>query len=140
MKKIKSYKYKIDKNDFVNAGKVSSAIKRNLKKIGFSNRIVRRIAVISYEGEMNIIIHSEGGEIELGIFENKIELEIKDNGPGIDDVNLAMTEGYSTASSEVRELGFGAGMGLPNINNCSDEFNITSSKDGTKIGSTIYLE
>ncbi len=140
MKKIKCYNYKIDKNDFVNAGKVSSEIKKNLKKIGFTNRIIRRIAVISYEGEMNIIIHSEGGEIDFEIYEDKIILKINDKGPGIDDVNLAMTEGYSTAPSEIRELGFGAGMGLPNINNCSDNFNITSSKNGTKIESTICLE
>ncbi|MDW7667781.1 MAG: ATP-binding protein [Bacillota bacterium] len=140
MKKIKSYNYKINKNDFVNAGKVSSEIKKNLKKIGFTNRIIRKIAVISYEGEMNIIIHSEGGDIDLEIYEEKIVLKINDIGPGIDDVNLAMTEGYSTAPSEIRELGFGAGMGLPNINNCSDNFNITSSENGTKIESTIYLE
>ncbi len=140
MKKIKSYNYKINKNDFVNAGKVSSEIKKNLKKIGFTNRIIRKIAVISYEGEMNIIIHSEGGDIDLEIYEEKIVLKINDTGPGIDDVNLAMTEGYSTAPSEIRELGFGAGMGLPNINNCSDNFNITSSENGTKIESTIYLE
>lgn len=140
MKKIKSYKYKIAKNDFVNAGKVSSEIKKTLKKIGFTNRIIRKISVISYEGEMNIIIHSEGGNIDLEIYEDKIILKISDKGPGIDDVNLAMTEGYSTAPSEIRELGFGAGMGLPNINNCSDDFNITSSKDGTKVESTIYIE
>jgi len=140
MKKIKSYNYKIDKNDFINAGKVSSEIKKNLKKIGFTNRIIRKIAVISYEGEMNIIIHSEGGEIDFEIYEDKIILKITDKGPGIDDVNLAMTEGYSTAPSEIRELGFGAGMGLPNINNCSDNFNISSSKNGTRIESTIYLE
>ncbi len=140
MKKIKSYNYQIDKNDFVNAGKVSSEIKKNLKKIGFTNRIIRKIAVISYEGEMNIIIHSECGEIDFEIYEDKIILKINDKGPGIDDVNLAMTEGYSTAPSEIRELGFGAGMGLPNINNCSDDFNITSSKNGTRIESTIYLE
>jgi len=140
MKKIKSYKYKIEKNDFVNAGKVSSEIKKNLKKIGFTNRIIRKIAVISYEGEMNIIIHSEGGEIDLEIYEDKIVLKINDIGPGIDDVNLAMTEGYSTAPSEIRELGFGAGMGLPNINNCSDNFDITSNNNGTKIESTIYID
>ncbi|HCX03302.1 MAG: anti-sigma regulatory factor [Tissierellales bacterium] len=140
MKKIKSYSYRINKNDFVNAGKVSSEIKKNLKKIGFTNKIIRKLAVISYEGEMNIIIHSEGGGIELEIYEDKITLNIRDIGPGIDDVELAMTEGYSTAPSEVRELGFGAGMGLPNINNCSDDFKITSSENGTKIESTIYLE
>jgi len=140
MKKIKSYNYKIEKNDFVNAGKVCSGIKKNLKKIGFNNRIIRKISVISYEGEMNIIIHSEGGEIDLEIYENKIVIRINDIGPGIDDVNLAMTEGFSTAPSEIRELGFGAGMGLPNISNCSDEFNITSNEDGTKVESTIFID
>jgi len=140
MKKIKNYVYKIQKNDFTNAGKVSSEIKRTLKKIGFSNLIIRKTAVISYESEMNIIIHSEGGLIELGIYEDKITLFIKDYGPGIEDVDLAMTEGYSTASSKVRELGFGAGMGLPNIKNCSGKFSIKSDKEGTIIESTIFLE
>src|SRR6056297_1577827 len=140
MKKIKNYVYKIQKNDFTNAGKVSSEIKRTLKKIGFNNIVIRKIAVISYESEMNIIIHSEGGLIELGIYEDKITLFIKDNGPGIEDIELAMTEGYSTASSKVRELGFGAGMGLPNIKNCSDKFEITSDTNGTIVRSTIFLE
>jgi anti-sigma regulatory factor (Ser/Thr protein kinase) len=140
MKKIKNYVYKIQKNDFTNAGKVSSEIKRTLKKIGFNNLIIRKTAVISYESEMNIIIHSEGGLIELGIYEDKITLFIKDYGPGIEDVELAMTEGYSTASSKVRELGFGAGMGLPNIKNCSDKFSIKSNNEGTIIESTIFLE
>jgi anti-sigma regulatory factor (Ser/Thr protein kinase) len=132
--------YTIQKNDFTNAGKVSSNIKRNLKEIGFSNIIIRKIAVISYESEMNIIIHSEGGTIDLGIYEDKITLDIKDNGPGIKDIDLAMTEGYSTASSRVRELGFGAGMGLPNIKNCSDKFEIYSKDNGTVIKSTIFLD
>ncbi len=140
MKKIKNYVYKIQKNDFTNAGKVSSEIKRTLKKIGFNNIVIRKIAVISYESEMNIVIHSEGGLIELGIYEDKITLFIKDNGPGIEDIELAMTEGYSTASSKVRELGFGAGMGLPNIKNCSDKFEITSDTNGTIVRSTIFLE
>jgi anti-sigma regulatory factor (Ser/Thr protein kinase) len=140
MRKIKNYVYTIQKNDFTNAGKVSSNIKRNLKEIGFSNIIIRKIAVISYESEMNIIIHSEGGTIDLGIYEDKITLDIKDNGPGIKDIDLAMTEGYSTASSRVRELGFGAGMGLPNIKNCSDKFEIYSKDNGTVIKSTIFLD
>ncbi len=140
MKKIKNYVNKIQKNDFTNAGKVSSEIKKTLKKIGFNKLIIRETAVISYESEMNIIIHSDGGLIELGIYEDKITLFIKDFGPGIEDIELAMTEGYSTATSKVRELGFGAGMGLPNIKKCSDKFIIKSNNKGTIIESTIFLE
>jgi len=114
---LKRYTYDVMANDFMAAGKSSSAIKSNLKSLGIDSDILRRIAIISYEAELNIVIHSFGGKLHCDIYENKIVIISEDAGPGIEDVDLAMKEGYSTASDSVRELGFGAGMGLPNIKN-----------------------
>jgi len=136
---IKRYSYTIKKNDFVAAGKSSSDIKRNLKAIGIDPKIVRKIAIISYEAEMNIVIHSLGGKLHCDIYEEKIIIISEDDGPGIPDIEKAMTEGFSTASDNVRELGFGAGMGLPNIKGYSDSFEITSNDKGTIIMVTILI-
>lgn len=136
---LKRYSYNVNANDFMAAGKGSSAIKSNLKSLGIDAGVIRKIAIISYEAEINIVIHSYGGSIHCDIYENKIVITSEDTGPGIKDVNMAMTEGYSTATDSVRELGFGAGMGLPNIKKYSDQLEIKTGNMGTTIIVTIYL-
>ncbi|MFI3283463.1 MAG: anti-sigma regulatory factor [Erysipelotrichaceae bacterium] len=123
--------YLIEKDDYNNAGKISSQLKQTFKQLGFEAPLIRRMAVASYEAEINMIIHSLGGEISVLINEEKVILSFNDKGPGIVDIEKALTAGYSTASSKAREFGFGAGMGLPNIKRVSDEFSITSSPEGT---------
>lgn len=136
---LKRYTYKIMANDFSLAGKGSSDVKKNLKLLGIDPKVLRKIAIVSYEAEINMVIHSYGGELHCDIYEDKIVIISDDIGPGIADVELAMTEGFSTASSTVRELGFGAGMGLPNMKRWSDEFVINTQKNGTKIFMTILI-
>lgn len=136
---IKRLAYNICANDFKAAGKSSSSIKSNLKAIGIDARTLRRIAIISYEAEINIVIHSYGGSLYCDLYDEKIVIISEDKGPGIQDIEKAMTEGYSTATETVRELGFGAGMGLPNMKRYSDEFDIKSSDNGTIIRSTIFI-
>ncbi|SDY85918.1 ATP-binding protein [Tindallia californiensis] len=119
-------KYSIERRDFQSAGQVSSSIKKIMKQVGVNPEVIRRVSVASYETEMNIIIHSNGGTMEFVIESDYIMLVALDKGPGIDNLELAMTEGYSTATKDVRELGFGAGMGLPNIKRCADQFEIES--------------
>lgn len=131
-----SYKmvFDVEQGDFDKAGEASRKIKRTLQKMGIDSKIIRHIAIAGYEGEMNIAIHSHGGQIILEIDEDIILLRLEDVGPGIPDVGLAMKEGFSTASDAVREMGFGAGMGLPNMEKNADEFDITSTPGaGTKI-------
>lgn len=119
-------KYSIERRDFQSAGQVSSSIKKIMKQVGVNPEVIRRVSVASYETEMNIIIHSNGGTMEFSIGSDYIKIIALDRGPGIDDIDLAMKEGYSTATKDVRELGFGAGMGLPNIKRCADDFDIQS--------------
>jgi len=131
--------YPIKGMDFVSAGEASSNIKHTLQLIGFSPAIIRRAAIAAYEAEMNIVIHGSGGVLKTVITPEKIELTAEDSGPGIPDIDLAMQEGYSTAPDHIREMGFGAGMGLPNIRNCSDEFVIDSQVGkGTIVKAVIY--
>lgn len=118
--------YHVEKDDFVRAGQASSNIKKVLRQLGIDSEIIRKIAIATYEAEMNIVIHSEGGIIEVEIDPEKIIVIAEDRGPGIENIELAMKAGYSTASEKIRELGFGAGMGLPNIKRCADEFKIES--------------
>ncbi len=113
-------------DDFVQAGEASSKIKRILKQIGIPPSIIRRVAIAVYEAEMNIVIHAYEGELTLSIDPEAIIIEARDRGPGISDLDLAMQEGYSTASEEVRRQGFGAGMGLPNIKRSCDDLQIAS--------------
>ena len=121
-------------NDFAAAGKASGNIKRVLKQLGVSGDILRRIAVASYEAEINLVIHTVGGSMTMEVTPQNVLICSKDAGPGIADVSLAMQEGYSTATENVRNLGFGAGMGLPNMKRCSDEFSIQSQVGvGTEI-------
>ena len=125
--------FKVDQNDFVAAGEVSAQIKRTLKKIGVEPAIIRRVSIASYEAEINMIIHSYGGNMYLSITDDCVTVICKDTGPGTKDIDLAMKEGYSTASEEVRNMGFGAGMGLPNIRKNTSEMDVDTSPSGTTI-------
>ena len=129
-------KYEVPGDDFTRAGEASGKFKKALKQVGFDANIIRRVTIAMYEAEINMVIHAHGGEIEANITPEKIELWFRDNGPGIPDIDLAMKEGYSTAPDNVRSLGFGAGMGLPNIKKYTDEMKID-----TVIGSgtTVYI-
>jgi anti-sigma regulatory factor (Ser/Thr protein kinase) len=126
--------YDVVRDDYTRAGKVSSDIKRTLSAVGISPAVLRRIAVASYESEINMIIHAWGGKITLDVMDDgTIQIVFKDPGPGIPDLEKALTPGWSTASEKARNMGFGAGMGLPNIKRVSDEFDIQSSAEGTTL-------
>ncbi|WP_257532649.1 ATP-binding protein [Irregularibacter muris] len=126
--------FPVDRGEFASAGKASSRIKKILQNIGLNNAFVRKVAIATYEAEMNLVIHSLGGQITISIGEGKVIIEVEDRGPGIENIELAMTEGYSTATEVIREMGFGAGMGLPNIKKCSDDLSIQSKVgEGTKM-------
>jgi serine/threonine-protein kinase RsbT len=112
--------------DFARAGEASCEVKNTLKQIGISQDVIRRVAIASYEAEMNVVMYARQGKIRCEIDTTQIKITIEDEGPGIADINLALREGFSTATSEMREMGFGAGMGLPNIKRNSDVFEITS--------------
>lgn len=128
-------------DDFVTAGEASGRIKRILKKLGVSSGVVRRISIASYEAEINLVIHSDGGQMELVVDENEITLHVTDIGPGIPDIEKAMQEGYSTASEDARMMGFGAGMGLSNMARNADTFDIESKVgEGTKIRMVFALQ
>jgi serine/threonine-protein kinase RsbT len=118
--------YQVLGRDFTNAGKVSTAIKDTLKRLGVNPTVVRRVAIVSYEAEMNVVMYATRGRVLLNVSRDDVTLKINDEGPGIPDVALAMQEGYTTATHEMREMGFGAGMGLPNIQRNADEFKIDS--------------
>ena len=126
--------YIVERDDYANAGKVSSKVKQYLSNLGVPSDVLRRIAVACYEAEINMIIHAWGGVINLFVSDSGIiQIVFKDVGPGITDMEKALTPGWSTASEEARSLGFGAGMGLVNIKRVSDEFDIVSSKEGTML-------
>ena len=118
--------YRVLGKDFSNAGKVSTSIKDTLKRLGVHPAVVRRVAIVSYEAEMNLVMYAVRGKMSLSVSRDAVTLHIDDEGPGIPDISLAMQEGYSTATAEMREMGFGAGMGLPNIRKNADEFDISS--------------
>ncbi|MBW1816782.1 MAG: ATP-binding protein [Deltaproteobacteria bacterium] len=133
--------YRIKTRDFNRAGEVSIKVQNVLKAIGFDPVLVRRVAICAYESEMNVVMHGGNGELSLTVDPARIILEVRDDGPGIDDIELAMQEGFTTASHEDREKGFGAGMGLPNIRNNSDTFEIYSEKEeGAHLISTFKVE
>ena len=132
--------YEILSGAYDRAGDASGDIKRRLKQLGVDNNTLRRVAVTSYEMEMNIIIHSQGGVMGLMVDQDWITLYSKDMGPGIPDVQLAMREGFSTAGQDARDMGFGAGMGLPNMKRNADTFEITSLMgEGTQISITFKV-
>ena len=107
--------YHVPGDDFTRAGEASGNVKRSLKQLGFPPDVIRRVSIALYEGEINMVIHAHGGEITVEITPDEILMSLEDQGPGIPDIELAMQEGWSTAKDEVRNLGFGAGMGLPNM-------------------------
>lgn len=133
--------FPIVRGDFDTAGEASSKIKNMLKKLGISPKIVREVAITAYEMELNLVIHSLGGELKLEVRPKSIELTAKDDGPGIEDIKLALKEGYSTASESVRNMGFGAGMGLPNVVRHCHNFHIESELNkGTLIKAGYSLD
>jgi CBS domain-containing protein len=132
--------YSILKNDFENAGYASTEIKKRLKKAQILPHIIRRAAIASYELEMNLVVHSDGGELIAEYTPQSVQITARDSGPGIPDLNNAMTPGWSTATEWIRSLGFGAGMGLPNVKSVSDGFSIESDMNGTTVISTIFLQ
>ena len=123
-----SKSFKITPRDFIRAGEVSIEIQGLLKTIGFDADVIRRVSVCAYEAEMNVVMHGGDGTLSLAVDPKMINMEVNDDGPGIEDIELAMKAGYSTAHPEHRELGFGAGMGLPNIKKNADSLEVNSDK------------
>ena len=133
------FRFEVDGDDFTSAGQASVQIKKNLRQLGISPEIIKRVSIAMYEGEINMVIHAGGGYAEVRVSEDCIEIILEDTGPGIADIDTAMQEGYSTASETVRSLGFGAGMGLPNMKRYTDEMNIYSTVGvGTKIVMRVF--
>lgn len=128
--------YVVPPDDFTRAGEASSAVKKALKQIGVAPDVVRRVAIAMYEGEINMVIHANGGDIDVEIAPERVDMVLADNGPGIEDIDQAMKEGFSTAPEEVRNLGFGAGMGLPNMKKYTDEMAVTSELG---VGTTVRM-
>ena len=135
-----TFRYMIDGDDFPRAGEASSSVKNKLKMLGLSTDVIRRVAIAMYEGEINMVIHADGGRITVTVSDTEITMVLSDTGPGIPDVEQAMQEGYSTAREEVRSLGFGAGMGLPNMKRYTDEMRIdTVVGQGTTITMKVNI-
>lgn len=133
-------KYTVSPDDFTRAGEASSNVKSKLKQIGVPPEVVRKAAIAMYEGEINMVIHANGGEITVIISPEMITIVLADQGPGIPDVEKAMQAGYSTAPDNIRNLGFGAGMGLPNMKKYSDEMTINTQLGvGTTVTMTIHI-
>ena len=130
------FHFDIDGGNFTSAGEASVRIKKLLREMGFSPDTIRRVSVAMYEGEINMVIHANGGNADVEVYEDRIEIILADRGPGIPDIELAMQEGYSTAPDNIRSLGFGAGMGLPNMKRYTDEMRIESVVGE---GTTIYM-
>ena len=134
------FRFDVEGNDFTSAGQASVQVKKNLRQIGVDAETIRRVSIAMYEGEINMVIHAGGGIAEVSVCEEFIEIVLDDNGPGIKDIDQAMQAGYSTAPDTVRSLGFGAGMGLPNMKKNSDEMVIESRVGvGTRITMRINL-
>jgi anti-sigma regulatory factor (Ser/Thr protein kinase) len=133
--------FEIQGGDFSRGGEVSCEVKNLLKELGLPATSVRRAAIACYEAEMNVIMYAEHGVLDLSVTPLQIRIVVEDSGPGIADIALAMNEGYSTATAEMRELGFGAGMGLSNIKKNTDEFEITAEiGKGTRLGMVVLAE
>ena len=128
--------YPVEGGDLIEAGEASSKMKLTLKTLGLPQDVIRRASICMYEGEINMVIHADGGQAEVEVDANQIVIRMTDTGPGIPDVEQAMQEGYSTAGQTARELGFGAGMGLPNMKKYSDEFDIQST---VGVGTTVKM-
>lgn len=130
------FHFEVDGEDFTSAGQASVQIKKNLRQLGMSPEVIRRVSIAMYEGEINMVIHAGGGHATVTIEEGYIEIRLEDKGPGIKDIEMAMMEGYSTAPDNVRSLGFGAGMGLPNMKRYTDYMTIESE---VGVGTTVTM-
>ena len=141
MSEVMKLSYTVNGSDFTRAGETSSKVKKTLTQLGFSPDVVRRVAIAMYEGEINMVIHADGGTIDVEISPQEIVIVMQDTGPGIEDIEKAMQEGYSTADENVRDLGFGAGMGIPNMKKYSDYMDIdTKVGVGTKLTLIIKVK
>ncbi|OHD46870.1 MAG: anti-sigma regulatory factor [Spirochaetes bacterium GWF1_31_7] len=135
------FEYKVEGGDFTRAGYASSQVKRSLKQLNVDPKVIKRVVVALYEGEVNIVAHAYSGIVQVYIDTEKIRMILTDKGPGISNIEQAMQMGYSTATPEVREMGFGAGMGLPNIKKNSDEFKLESEVgEGTRLEISVYIK
>ena len=130
-------KYEVDGGDLIQAGEASSKMKMTLKKMGLPPEVIRRASICMYEGEINMVIHADGGRVEVDVGMDTITIRLIDHGPGIPDVDQAMEEGFSTAGDVARDLGFGAGMGLPNMKRCSDDMQIDTQ---VGVGTTVTMK
>ena len=136
-----AFHFKIDGNDFTSAGQASVQVKKNLRQLGLDAETIRRVSVAMYEGEINMVIHAGGGTADINVFEDCVEIILDDKGPGIKDIEQAMQAGFSTAPDSIRTLGFGAGMGLPNMKKNSDTMEITSKvNEGTRIVMRVNMQ
>ncbi len=134
------FQFDVDGDNFTSAGEASVSTKKMLRQLGISPEVIRKVSIAMYEGEINMVIHANGGKAQVLVDTEKITIILDDCGPGIPDINLAMKEGYSTAPENVRSLGFGAGMGLPNMKRNTDTMEIESEIGiGTKITMTVNL-
>ena len=134
------FRYDVDGENFTSAGEASVQVKKNLRSLGISPDTIRRVSIAMYEGEINMVIHAGGGMAEVFVEPEDVTIVLTDHGPGIADVSLAMQEGFSTAPDNIRALGFGAGMGLPNMKRYTDEMNIeTELGKGTKITMKVRI-
>lgn len=132
--------FDIDGGSFASAGNASVEVKKTLRQLGISNAVIRRCSIAMYEGEINMVIHADGGTADVEVYPDRIVMVLEDHGPGIPDVELAMKEGYSTATEQIHNMGFGAGMGLPNMKRASDDLKIeTKVGVGTKITMVVRL-
>lgn len=131
-----TFHYDVSGGDFTSAGNASVQAKKALRQLGFDPEIIRRVSIAMYEGEINMVIHADGGAADIIVHPDAIEIVLADKGPGIPDVNLAMQEGYSTAPDNIRSLGFGAGMGLPNMKRHTDDIKIETE---IGVGTTITM-
>ena len=131
-----SFRFEVDGDDFTSAGQASVQVKKDLRRLGIDPETIRRVSIAMYEGEINMVIHAGGGVAEVRVTETAIEIILADQGPGIADINLAMQDGYSTATETVRSLGFGAGMGLPNMKRYTDYMDIQST---VGVGTTVTM-
>ena len=134
------FHFDVDGSDFSSAGEASVVVKKKLRQLGYPPDIIRKVSIAMYEGEINMVIHANGGSADVEVYDEEIEIILSDHGPGIPDVELAMQEGYSTARENIRVLGFGAGMGLPNMKKYTDEMTIdTVVGQGTTITMKVKL-
>ena len=134
------FHFDVDGNDFTSAGQASVQVKKNLRQLGLDPETIKRVSIAMYEGEINMVIHAGGGTADVSVSESCVEIILKDSGPGIADIEKAMQAGYSTAPDSIRSLGFGAGMGLPNMKKNSDSMKIESVVgEGTTITMIVNL-